>query len=184
MASAIQQSTSSQASVVSDRDVLQDYLGEIAYLPVLDPSEQIQLLQRMESAESSLRSHLAQIPEMARMLISQWETKRSRGLVTGSLSKWHRDGTDRNVNLLIDEAFGNILSALSDLDGLTSDDDAGRRKTCRAKLADASMSAEVALPLLLELLAPHQRLVSHAIRYRQLANITPCHTLARATLQT
>jgi RNA polymerase sigma factor (sigma-70 family) len=152
MASAIQQSTSSQASVVSDRDVLQDYLGEIAYLPVLDPSEQIQLLQKMESAESSLRSHLAQIPEVARMLISQWETKRSRGLVTGSLSKWHRDGTDRNVNLLIDEAFGNILSALSDLDGLTSDDDARRRKTCRTKLAEASMSAEVALPLLLELL--------------------------------
>jgi RNA polymerase primary sigma factor len=148
----IQRSIPGQALSLSERDALQDYLNEVGDLPVLEPGEQIHLFKRMESSESLLRSNLAQIPETARLLIERWEARRSRGLVTGALSKWHRDGTDRNVNRLIDEAFARIESALAEFDGLASDEDAERRKTCRAKLAETVLSAEVALPLLLETL--------------------------------
>ena len=138
-------------AVSSERDLLSDYLEDIVEMSVLDPDEQIRLLDEMESSETSLRAALAEIPETARFLLTRWKERRSQGLVTGALSKWHRDGSGRNVNALIDAAFRKIESSLRAFDRCASEAGSGRRKRLD-KLARSVLDAEVSLPLLLEAL--------------------------------
>jgi RNA polymerase sigma factor (sigma-70 family) len=153
---------------------LQDYLNEVADLPVLDGEAQVRLLERMEAAESDLREALAGIPMTARLLLAQWSDKRARGRVTASLSKWHRDGGHTNVDEMIDRAFAKIESALIRLDG----GDAQNRAAQGKDLAKCVVAAEVALPILLEILegfadseeirrdAPSRRSVERALEAR------------------
>ena len=140
-----------QQATHSERDLFQDYLDDIAGMSVLESTEQIRLLERMESSEASLRSALAEIPETARILLERWNERRSQGLVTGALSRWHRDGSGRNVNALIDRAFRKIESSLEALDGSETQKDANRR-SCLSDLAQNVLEAEIALPLLFEVL--------------------------------
>jgi RNA polymerase primary sigma factor len=135
----------------SRRDLLQDYLNDVADMSVLDSEDQQRLFRSMEAAESSLRESLAEIPEAARILLGRWNEKRTQGRVTGSLSRWHRDGSDRDVNKLIDEAFVRIDSSLGAFDRLASKK-AKDRRAARKTLAQSVLDAEVALPLLLEIL--------------------------------
>ncbi len=139
------------ASDRSSRDVLQDYLTDIADMSVLDSEEQLRLFKRMEAAEASLRESLAEIPEAARILLGRWSEKRAQGRVTGALSRWHRDGSSRDVNKLIDEAFVGIESSLLALDRSRSKKATDRRELRKA-LAQSVLAAEFALPLLLEIL--------------------------------
>ncbi len=135
----------------SQRDLLQDYLDDIADMSVLDSEEQLRLFKRMEAAEASLRESLAEIPEAARILLGRWSEKRAQGRVTGALSRWHRDGSSRDVNKLIDEAFVGIESSLLALD-LCRSKKATDRRDSRKALAQSVLGAEFALPLLLEIL--------------------------------
>ena len=134
-----------------ERDLLRKYLGDIVEMSPLDSDEQIRLLKRMESAESLLRDALAAIPEVALALTHRWNERRARGLVTGALSKWHRDGTTRDLNALVDEAFEKIGSALVALDRSRSGD-ATDRRAAQVALEESVIGAEIALPLLLEIL--------------------------------
>ena len=135
----------------SRRDLLQDYLDDIADMSVLDSEEQLGLFKKMEAAESSLRESLAEIPEAARILLGRWSKRRAQGLVTGALSRWHRDGSNRDVNKLIDEAFVRIESLLAALD-LPGSKKAIDQRDLRKALAQSVLDAEVTLPLLLEIL--------------------------------
>jgi len=135
----------------SPRDVLSDYLTDIADTSILDSEEQLRLFKRMEAAEASLRESVADIPEVARILLGRWSERRAQGRVTGALSRWHRDGSSRDVNKLIDEAFVGIESSLAALDLSRSRKDTNRRDLRKA-LAQSVLGAEVALPLLLEIL--------------------------------
>ena len=135
----------------SQRDLLQDYLDDIADMSVLDSEEQLRLFKRMEAAEASLRDSLAEIPETARTLLGLWSETRAKGRVTGSLSRWHRDGSNRDLNKIIDAAFVRIESSLAAFDR------AGASKATvqgdsRKALAQSVLGAEVALPLLLGIL--------------------------------
>lgn len=135
----------------TQRDLLQDYLDDIAELSVLDSEEQLRLFKKMEAAESSLRKSLAEIPEAARILLGRWSERRAQGRVTGALSRWHRDGSNKDVNRLIDQAFIGIESSLAAFDLL------GSKKTrdqcdLRKALGQSVLDAELALPLLLEIL--------------------------------
>jgi RNA polymerase sigma factor (sigma-70 family) len=136
----------------SDRDVLQDYLDEVAELPVLEPAEQNLLLREMELSEASLRRSLALIPDTASRLLEMWHDRRDRGLVTGALSRWHRDGTVANVDRLIDDAFAKIANALRKLEQATTQEDSDLLDSHRRALAKCVEEAEIALPLLLETL--------------------------------
>jgi RNA polymerase primary sigma factor len=133
------------------RDVLQDYLTDISDMSVLDSEEQLRLFKRMEAAEASLRESLSEIPETARSLLDRWNEKRALGRVTGALSRWHRDGSNRDVNKLIDEAFAGIESSLAALD-LSRSKKATDRRSFRKALAQSVLAADVALPVLLETL--------------------------------
>lgn len=133
------------------RDLMQDYLDDIVDMSVLESGEQVRLLQNMERAEEALRLALAAIPEAARRLVRRWHDRRQRGLVTGALSRWHRDGTGRDMNRMIDTALRRIETGLAALD----DPRRGQRRPRRERL-DALrknvMAAEIALPVLLEIL--------------------------------
>jgi RNA polymerase primary sigma factor len=139
------------ASERSPRDVLQDYLTDIADMSVLDSEEQLRLFKRMEAAEASLRESLAEIPQAARILLGRWSERRAQGRVTGALSRWHRDGSNRDVNKLIDQEFVGIESSLAALD-LCRSKKATDRRDFRKALAQSVLAAEVALPLLLDIL--------------------------------
>jgi len=134
-----------------ERDVLQDYLDDIVDMSVLDPDEQIRLLTNMESAEAALRQSIAEIPETARLLVDRWNDRREKGLVTGALSKWHRDGSNRNCNQLIDRGFKKIERSLETFERSASGEVASQHGHIM-RLAECVVAADVSLPLLLEIL--------------------------------
>jgi len=131
-------------------DGLQNYLNEVSELPVLEKSEQKRVLAEMGEAEHDLRLALAQIPRASQRMVDRWAARRSRGLVTGALSRWHRDGSGRDVNVLIDDAIARSQSALAGL--ATSANNAASRKVYLKDLQEAFLAGEFALPLLLQVL--------------------------------
>ena len=131
----------------TQRDLLQDYLTDIAEMSPLESEEQLRLFERMESAEAALRDSLAQIPEVARILLARWNEKRAQRRVTGSLSRWHRDGSNRDLNNLIDDAFVSIDASLTAHDRNASTCSTDRRRV-RNSLAGSVRDAELALPVL------------------------------------
>ena len=140
----------------SEKSLLRSYLDDIIEMSVLDPDEQIRLLETMEAAEAALREALAGIPETARILMRGWRKRLAQGRVTGALSRWHRDGSDRDCNREIDESFRRIESALADFDA-TSGRASRRRRAGRRALAERVLEAEVALPVLLDTLETLER---------------------------
>jgi RNA polymerase primary sigma factor len=143
-----------------EKNLLQNYLDDIVEMDVLDSDEQRRLLENMEAAEAALRHALAEIPASARILLRRWRARREQGLVTGALSRWHRDGTDRDCNRAIDDAFRAIEAALANVDAQnsTARRSSRRRREGRAALASRVLEAEVALPVLLEVLESLERL--------------------------
>ncbi|MBC8186881.1 MAG: sigma-70 family RNA polymerase sigma factor [Proteobacteria bacterium] len=154
------------------RDLLQDYLTDIAEMSPLESEEQLRLFERMEGAEAALRESLAPMPEIARMLLERWNAKRTQGRVTGALSRWHRDGSNRDVNKLIDDAFVSIEASLTAHDQNASKSPIDRQRF-RETLARSVLNAEVSLPVLLEALesleesdqAPSERASAKALRH-------------------
>lgn len=134
-----------------EREILQSYLDDIYDTPVLETEEQNDLFRGMENAEAGLRAELATVPGTARKLVERWHDRRAHGRVTGALSRWHRDGSQKNVNRRIDTALRRVEASLVELDGLSA-----RAKTKREKLAktlaEQVEAAEIALPVLLEIL--------------------------------
>ncbi len=139
----------------TERDLLRNYLDDIVDMDVLDRDQQHRLLAQMETAERGLRLTLAEIPETARQLIARWKDRRAHGRVTGALSRWHRDGTNRDMNALIDTCFGQIEAAIDVLER-TPTADVKRRTERQRELTERVLSAEVALPILLESLEAHE----------------------------
>ena len=129
-------------------DVLQSYLDDIYDTPVLETGTQKALFEGMEQAEADLRAALAQIPATATALLERWNEKRARGLVTGSLSRFHRDGQTRDANEQIDVALTNVGKRVKAL-GRAKDDAALGRAVGR--LAQAILDAEIALPILMQI---------------------------------
>jgi RNA polymerase sigma factor (sigma-70 family) len=148
--------TELRASDLSE-DALDPYLHEIANLPLLDREDQKRLWREMESSETSLREALAEVPETARGLLELWSERKAQGLVTGMLSRWHRDGSGRDCNALIDVALERVEESLEQLDGL-ADKSLDRAavevasEAARSELAARVLDADIALPLLLEIL--------------------------------
>ncbi|MEM9175901.1 MAG: sigma-70 family RNA polymerase sigma factor [Myxococcota bacterium] len=128
-------------------DVLQSYLDDIYDTPVLETGTQRALFEGMEQAEADLRSSLARIPATATALLDRWNEKKARGLVTGSLSRFHRDGQTRDANEQIDAALANIAKRVA---GLKRAKESGRERAL-GRLADAVLAAEIALPVLMQI---------------------------------
>ena len=128
-----------------DRQILQSYLDDIYDTPVLETEEQNRLFVNMEGAEASLREALAQIPDVAQRLMERWNDRRARGLVTGALSKFHRDGTTKNINERVDAAMGRVEVLLRRLSAARQGKSGGQRKA----LAQEILASDISLPILL-----------------------------------
>lgn len=135
----------------AEREILQSYLDDIFDTPVLDPAEQRELLEAMEEAEVDLRAALAAIPATARALVARWDERRRQGLVTGALSRRHRDDHDNDLNQLVDRAMGRVERALADYEGARRRRATRRASDAAGRLAERVLEAEVALPILLEI---------------------------------
>ncbi|CAM9308177.1 unnamed protein product [Discosporangium mesarthrocarpum] len=140
--------TTTQRALPQAPDVLQSYLDDIYDTPVLETGTQRELFEGMETAETDLRAALAEIPAAAEALLERWNEKRARGLVTGSLSRFHRDGQTRNANQQIDEALTTVAKRRKAL-GRAKDEAARSRAATR--LAQAVLDAEIALPILMQI---------------------------------
>jgi RNA polymerase primary sigma factor len=131
-------------------DILERYLREIRDTPVLSSGEQVALCEAMEQAEDALRGALAEIPETARQVIAHWKDRQAKGLVTGALSRFHRDGSGRNWTRVIDDRLAELEATLDRLETKLAQR-APRREldALREELADRLRAADVALPLLI-----------------------------------
>jgi RNA polymerase sigma factor (sigma-70 family) len=135
-------------------DILDSYLRDIRDTRVLSGEEQNDLCESMEAAEQTLRSALAEIPATAREVVSLWHERKQKGLVTAALSRFHRDGSDRNWGLEIDRQLAHIEESLARLD----EELAGRASRAtlaatRSEIARHLGKAEIALPQLISILA-------------------------------
>ena len=128
-------------------DVLQSYLDDIYDTPVLETGTQRALFEGMEEAEAELRAALAEIPATSAALLERWNEKRARGLVTGSLSRFHRDGQTRDANEQIDAALEIVGKRLASLGRVK---ESGKERAL-GRLAAAVLEAEIALPVLMQI---------------------------------
>ena len=128
-------------------DVLQSYLDDIYDTPVLETGTQRALFEGMEEAEAELRAALAEIPATSAALLERWNEKRARGLVTGSLSRFHRDGQTRDANEQIDAALEIVGKRLASLGRVK---ESGKERAL-GRLAAAVLDAEIALPVLMQI---------------------------------
>jgi len=146
------------ASAPTDRALLQDYLDDIFDTPVLGADEQEALWLQMETAEAALRRALAEIPETARRLVARWRDRLAQGLVTGALSRRHREEHDADLNQVVDAALAAVDQALGRFEADRRARAKRRQKASARALADRVLAAEIALPVLLEIhaeLCPH-----------------------------
>jgi len=67
-----------------------------------------------------LRDAIGQLPDTARELIAIWKTRRANRLVTGMLSRFSRDGSQRNLSRVIDEKLAALEVTLAELDAISS----------------------------------------------------------------
>jgi RNA polymerase primary sigma factor len=140
--------------VTATRPLLQSYLDDIFDTRVLGLDEQTALFEQMETAEADLRAALAAIPQTARSVVARWQERRSQGHVTGAMSRRHRDEHDEDLNSTIDAALIDVTRALERFErGGRGSRAADRRRTDARRLARCVASAEIALPILLEIQA-------------------------------
>jgi len=131
-------------------DLLESYLDDIYDTPVLGLDEQVEVFQEMESAENLLREALAAIPATARILVDTWKDRLDRELVTGALSRWHRDGSTRDLNRKVDEALTKVERSLRRFDKVAVGERA-KADRARARLGRLVLEAEIGLPVLLDI---------------------------------
>jgi RNA polymerase sigma factor (sigma-70 family) len=135
-----------QAAPRGEREILQSYLDDIFDTPVMDTVSQNRIFGAMNEAEASLRKTMARVPEVARGLIERWHERRANGRVTGALSQQHRDPNAGDVNGLVDQALRRAERTLRQIDR------DGASDALRDRLAKHVLSAEPALPILIELI--------------------------------
>jgi len=135
------------------QDPLESYLREIRDTPVLSTAEQNRLCEQMETAEQALREAMAAIPETTRQVVALWQSRRAAGLVTGALSRHHRDGSGRNWSRIIDERLTGAEAALEQLERrIAARAPQRERNALRQRLAERLLEAEIALPRLITIL--------------------------------
>lgn len=142
-----------QAVVSPAAEALDSYLEDIRDTPVLSREETLALGQAMADAEEMLRAALVRLPQTAREVLARWHERRAQGRVSGALSQSHRDGSGRDWSAEIDVAMEAIEGTLDRFER-------ARRRKARAErlarlrdqLAEQMSEANLALPILIEIL--------------------------------
>lgn len=140
------------ARAADDRETIDHFLADIRDTPVLRRDEQFALGQEMVEAEQDLRRALGGLPETARQILAIWYERRAAGLVSGALSRHHRDGSGTNWSERIDEALQIVADRLAAFDEAVRDGASGRTIGARRHaLGEALADAEIALDRLIGL---------------------------------
>jgi len=137
----------------SGPEILDNYLGEVRDTAVLTIAEQDELCESMIEAEQSLRATLCRIPETARQVVREWRDRQERGLVSGALSHFHRDGSGTNWSKVIDEKLTSVQKTLERFERARKRRaSADRVSAIREELGAQLEEAQIALPTLIRIL--------------------------------
>ena len=136
----------------STRESIDFYLEDIRDTAVLDQEEQKSLATEIVECEQALRSELVAIPEVARRVVDFWNARRARGLVSGPLSRFHRETDAKAVAARVDKDLNRIVDRIRVFDQAHASGDAPSREKARKELASSLADADIALPILTETL--------------------------------
>ena len=134
------------------REPIDFYLEDIRDTAVLDRAAQTELAERIVDCEQALRAELSEIPAVARFVLSVWNGRRARGLVTGALSRFHRDVGVKDVSKRVDRDVARIRRNLRRFEEASTSGGVDSAEKARSELAVALRAADIALPILTDAL--------------------------------
>ncbi len=134
-------------------EILDTYLEDVRDTPVLSRDMQRELCESMIEAETAMREELTRVPETARQVVLQWRDRQERGLVSGALSHFHRDGSGTNWSREIDSKLTFVQEALARFERARKRRASARRlEDLRTELSRRLADAHIALPTLISIL--------------------------------
>ncbi len=119
-------------------DTRQHYMSQIQDIPVLSREEVCDLSRRIREEQGLFEQALLEIPGAGLLLVEEWESRRSRGLVTAVMNRNARDGSRRNWGRHVDEYLSRAQRQLA------------RRPIPVLKLAETLVAAQLAFEVLVE----------------------------------
>ncbi|HZO09017.1 MAG TPA: hypothetical protein VFC77_06535, partial [Myxococcota bacterium] len=134
---------------------LDHYIRSIRHIRVLSREETYELARGLEKEEAAFREAVASLPAVAEGVIARWHERQRAGRVTAALSARYRDDGTATAGKAIDARLTEVETLL------TSRSELAARKSERARkgmlkvekeIAAALASADVALPVLMEVL--------------------------------
>lgn len=120
-------------------DARQLYMNQIQAIPVLDREAVAQLSDRIREQQALFEGSLLEIPGAALRVVAEWESRRSRGLVTAVLCRHARDGSRRDWGKHIDTHLARAQQKLA------------RTPVSYPRVAETLRKAELAFELLVEI---------------------------------
>jgi RNA polymerase sigma factor (sigma-70 family) len=114
-------------------------MNQIQDIPVLGREEVAQLSHRIREQEEVFERSLLEIPGAALRVVQEWESRRSRGLVTAVLCRHARDGSRRDWGKHVDAHLTRAQQQL------------GRHPVSYARVSETLRAAELAFELLVEI---------------------------------
>jgi len=120
-------------------DARQLYMNQIQDIPVLDREAVAKLSGRIREQQGLFERSLLEIPGAALRVVEEWESRRSRGLVTAVLCRHARDGSQRDWGKHIDTHLARAQQKLA------------RTPVSYPRVAETLLEAELAFELLVEI---------------------------------
>jgi RNA polymerase sigma factor (sigma-70 family) len=119
-------------------DARSAYLQSIQDVPVLSRERVYELTREMRRYEAEFEREVLSVPGVALLFLERWRERRDTGRVTAALSRYSRDGKNRDLTGDIDARFLKLERMLD------------RGSESAGKVAKLLSGAELAFPLLLE----------------------------------
>src|SRR5262249_29891713 len=129
-------------------DARQLYMNQIQDIPVLAREEVAQISNRIREQQDVFERSLLEIPGAPLRVVEEWESRRSRGLVTAVLCRHARDGSRRDWGKHIDAHLARAQQQLA------------RHPVSYVRVSETLRAAELAFELLVEI---HTALIAAAV---------------------
>ena len=134
---------------------LDHYIRSIRHIRVLSREETYELARGLEKEEAAFREAVASLPAVAEGVIARWHERQRAGRVTAALSARYRDDGTAVAGKALDARLAEVEKLLASRTELAARKSERARKgmvKVEKELAAALASADVALPVLMEVL--------------------------------
>jgi RNA polymerase sigma factor (sigma-70 family) len=134
---------------------LDHYIRSIRHIRVLSREETYELARGLEKEEAAFREAVASLPAVAEGVIARWHERQRAGRVTAALSARYRDDGTATAGKAIDARLTEVETLLASRSELAARKSERARKgmlKVEKEIAAALASADVALPVLMEVL--------------------------------